>query len=95
MRRNVARNHFHEEVLQIDGRQKLGTQFIKTVSLEIGLRAGLTDIDKCLGSDEYYALPNQTFSDMEAFVSTKSAQKLAQQQIEGTIVEGTSRRGLS
>mmetsp|Transcript_127 Transcript_127/g.151 ORF Transcript_127/g.151 Transcript_127/m.151 type:complete len:776 (-) Transcript_127:6-2333(-) len=83
-RHNVARNHFHEEVLKKDAEQKKGTKFIQTISSDIGLAIGLTLIDKNSGTDDYFALPNQTILEMEAFIATKLAQSQARQQLQDT-----------
>jgi hypothetical protein len=68
-RPKVARTHFHEDVLILNSQQSEGSNFIKTISLELALAIGLTAIDKISGSSEYFNVPNQSLKQNNIFTS--------------------------
>ena len=68
---NVAYHHFPEEIIKLNALHAHGPQFIRTVDAEVGRKVGLLACDKITGSSEYYALPNQSLSNAEKYLSDK------------------------
>jgi hypothetical protein len=89
----VALNHFHEDVLILNSKREAGAFFLRTISSKLALAIGLTLIDKVSGSGDYFNLPNQSISQMEAFTATKLGQ--SQARTPGTVPRGTATKRLS
>lgn len=68
---NVAYHHFPEEIIILNALHTHGAQFIKTVDAQMGKKVGLLACDKITGTSEYYALPNQSLSNAERYLSEK------------------------
>lgn len=75
LRPKVARSHFHEDVIILDGQQKVGSHFIKSIASDLALTIGLTKTDRILNTNMYYNVPNLSITDMEAFNARKYAQR--------------------
>jgi hypothetical protein len=54
----VALNHFHEDILILNGKQKAEAFLTRTISSELVLAIGLTLIDKISGSRDYFNISN-------------------------------------
>ena len=68
---SIALSHFSEELLVLNSKHLHGPYFIKRISSELGRKIGLSAVDRIAGTDFYYALPNQTISDVQSLLNIK------------------------
>ena len=71
----IALSHFSEDLLLLNSKHLHGPFFIKAISSELGKSIGLTGADQIVGSKDFYALPNQTTSDVQALLNRKKIER--------------------
>ena len=71
----IALSHFSEDLLLLNSKHAHGPFFIKAISSELGKSIGLTGADQIAGSKDFYALPNQTASDVQALLNRKGIER--------------------
>ena len=88
----IALCHFSEELLLLNSKHLHGPYFLKTISPELGVKIGLSRIDRIAGSDSYYALPNQSVHDVQALLNRKEVERYERTVGLETPVRGFSQR---